>query len=63
MGIGKLIQVASILAAIAISSGHLPQILHTVRGARLHLIQDSKASHWGQAMLLSTSYSFFGIFA
>ncbi len=55
MGISKLIKIAAILASIAVSSGHLPQILHTVRLAQLHLIKESSSSHWGQAMLLPAS--------
>lgn len=52
MGIEKLIQVAAVLATLAVSTGQLPHILHTVRVAQLHLIQDSQASKWGKAMLL-----------
>ena len=52
MGLKQLIQIAAILAVMAASSGRLPQILNTIRQAQLILIQDSKASNWGQAMLL-----------
>ena len=52
MGLDKLIQVAAVLATLAVSSHQLPRILHTVRVAQLHLIQDSQASKWGRAMLL-----------
>jgi hypothetical protein len=52
MGLNKLIQYAAILAVLAASSGQLPRIINTVRKAQLELIQDSKASRWGQAMLL-----------
>lgn len=52
MGIDKLITIAAALAVLAVSTGHLPRILHTVRVAQLHLIQDSQASKWGRAMLL-----------
>lgn len=52
MGLKSLIQVAAILAVLAASSGKLPTILKTVRVAQLHLLKDSQASHWGQAMLV-----------
>lgn len=52
MDIKPLIQVAAILATIAVSSHQLPRILQTVRVAQLHLIKESQSSNWGQAMLL-----------
>jgi len=52
MGIQKLIHVAAVLAVLATSTGQLPRILHIVRVAQLHLIHESQASKWGQAMLL-----------
>jgi len=55
MGISKLITIAAILASLAVSTGRLPQILHTVRLAQLHLIKESSSSHWGRAMLLPVS--------
>lgn len=48
----KLITIASVLAALAILSGTLPQVLHQVQIAKLHLIRESLASKWGRAMLL-----------
>jgi len=54
MGIERLIPVVAILAVLAVSTGKLPRILSIVRVAQYHLIQDSQASKWGQAMLLST---------
>ena len=51
MGLKSLIQVAAVLAVLAVSSGKLPTILKTLRIAQLHLIKDSQASNWGQAML------------
>jgi len=53
MGINKLISIAATLALLAVSSHQLPRILHTVRVAQLHLIQESQASKWGRVMLLS----------
>lgn len=55
MDIKQLIQVGAILAGLAVSSGHLPQILHTVQVAQLKLIKASQTSSWGQAMLLPES--------
>jgi len=55
MGITKLIQIATILAIMAVSSGKLPQILNIVRLAQFYLIQDSKASNWGRGMTLPTN--------
>lgn len=52
MGIKALIQIAATLAVLAVSSGKLPAILKEVRVAQLHLLKDSQASKWGQAMLL-----------
>ena len=51
MGINKLIQMASILAFIAVSSGQLPKILKQVKIAQLQLIKESQASKWGMPML------------
>jgi len=52
MGIDKLIQSISIVAALMVGSGHLPKALELDRQAQLQFIQDSKASKWGQAFLL-----------
>lgn len=52
MGIDKLISIAATLAVLAVSTGRLPKVLHAVRVAQLHLIQDSQASRWGRVMLL-----------
>ena len=52
MGIEKLVQVAAVLAALAVSSHQLPRVLHVVRVAQLQLIQDSQASKWGRGILL-----------
>jgi hypothetical protein len=51
MGLKSLIQLATILAFLAVSSGKLPAILQSVRVAQLHLLKDSQASKWGQALL------------
>lgn len=55
MGLDKLIQSIAIVAVLVVGSGHLPKALKLVRQAQLQLIQDSKASKWGQAFLLSPS--------
>ena len=52
MGLNKLIALAATLAMFAVSTGQLPRILNLVRHAQIQLIQDSKASNWGQALLL-----------
>jgi hypothetical protein len=48
----RLIEAVVLAAMISVGSGHLPQILNTVRLAQLKLIQDSKASTWQPALLL-----------
>ncbi len=55
MGLEKLISLAAALAILAASTGHLPKIIYAVHMAQLHLIKDSQASTWGQAMLLPPS--------
>lgn len=50
----KLIAIAVTLAVLTVSSGQLPKVLYQLRVAQLHLIKDSQASNWGQAMLLPT---------
>ncbi len=52
MRLTQLIQLAAFLAVLAVSTGRLPQILRQVQIAKLHLIQESKASKWGTPMLL-----------
>jgi hypothetical protein len=54
MGLRGLIQVAMTLAVLASATGQLPRVIHVVRVAQLHLIQDSQASKWGRAMLLDS---------
>lgn len=52
MEINRLIQLAAVLAAIAVSSGYLPQILHSVRAAQVQHLKESQASKWGRPMML-----------
>ncbi len=52
MELKSLIQIAAILAVLAVSSGKLPTILKSVRVAQLHLLKDSQASKWGRLMLV-----------
>lgn len=52
MGVDKLISIAATLGLLAVSTGQLPKVLHAVRLAQIHLIQDSQASKWGRVMLL-----------
>lgn len=47
MGISKLIQLATILAMLAVSTGQLPKILWKLRVVQLELIKESQASKWG----------------
>lgn len=54
MGIGKLISISVILAALSVSTGQLPKVLKAVRVAQLQQIKESQASKWGKAMLLPT---------
>ena len=55
MGLSKLISLAAALTILAASTGHLPNIIYAVHMAQLHLVKDSQASKWGQAMLLPPS--------
>ena len=55
MGLEKLIQAVAIFVVPAASTGHLPRLIHQVRVAQVHLIQDTKASNWGMPMLLKGS--------
>jgi hypothetical protein len=55
MGIKSLIQMAVTLAILAASTGNLPLILNEVRKAQLVLLEESKASSWGQAYLPGAS--------
>ena len=48
----KLIQAVAAFVVIMASTGHLPRLIHEVRVAQAHLIQDTKASKWGMPMLL-----------
>ncbi len=51
----KLISVAVALAMIAASTGQLPRLIYAVRKAQIQLIQETKASKWGQVPLLNGS--------
>ena len=52
MGLEKLIQVVAAFVVITASTGQLPRLIHEVRVAQAHLIQETKASKWGTPMLL-----------
>jgi len=52
VGLDKLIQSIAVIAILVVGSGNLPKALKVVRHAQLQLIQDTKASKWGQAFLL-----------
>lgn len=51
MGFNKLIQLASVLAMLAVSTGQLPKILKQIQIAQLYLIKESQASKWGTPWL------------
>jgi hypothetical protein len=55
MGIEKLIQIAVALAVLAAATGQLPKIIRGVRAAQAQLIRESRASRWGQPLLLPSS--------
>lgn len=48
----SLMKIAVSLAIAAVASGNLPNILHQVRKAQIHLIKESQASKWSKAMTL-----------
>ena len=48
----KLIQIAIAIVVTAASTGQLPRLIREVRVAQSHLLQETKASHWGLPMLL-----------
>jgi len=52
----NLIKVAVTMAFITVATGNLPKILHKLRIAQLHLIQESQASKWPKAMLPISHY-------
>jgi hypothetical protein len=53
MGLDKMISTIAILACLAVATGQLPRIINSVHRAQVQLIQDSKASKWPKAMLVS----------
>ena len=52
MNIEKLIPLALALSLLAASTGHLKEATLAVRKAQAQLIQDSKASKWGNPFVL-----------
>lgn len=54
MGLSKLISLSVVLASLAVGTGNLPWALKHVRKAQFELIQDSKASKWPKAVVLSS---------
>lgn len=51
MGIKSLIQVIAMISTIALLNGQLPKILKRVQIAKIPLIEVSKGSTWGRAMI------------
>ena len=52
MHIEKLIPLALTLTLLAAGTGHLKEATLAIRKAQLELIQDSKASKWGNPFVL-----------
>ena len=48
----KLIQAVAAFVVIAASTGQLPSLIHGVRLAQAHLIQETEASKWGMPIFL-----------
>lgn len=46
----NLIKIAVVLAFAAVANGNLPAVINQVRKAQFHLIQESKASKWPNAV-------------
>lgn len=55
MGISQLTKAVAIFAVLMASSGQLPKLVVAVRMAQAKLIQETKASKWGQLPLLPIS--------
>ena len=48
----KLIQAVAVFVVIVASTGQLPRLIHEVRVAQAHLIQETKASRWGRPYII-----------
>ncbi len=55
MYLEKIITVAVSVMMLAASTGQLPKLVLAVRKAQIQLIQETKASKWGQVPLLPSS--------
>ncbi len=51
MGFKSLIQVVALIVMMTFMTGHLPDILKRVQIAKIHLLNASKGSTWGKAMM------------
>ena len=49
----NLIKVAVTLAFITVATGNFPKILHQVRIAQMQLLNESQASKWPKAFMIS----------
>jgi len=52
MNFDKLVTAAVGIVMLAASMGQLPKLIFAVRKAQIRLIQETKASKWGQVPLL-----------
>jgi hypothetical protein len=50
----SIIKISVSLAMATVFMGNLPKVLKVVRRAQLELIQESKASKWPKALILSS---------
>ncbi len=55
MGIAQLTKVVAVLVVLLASTGQLPGLVYAFRKAQIQLIQETKASKWGQVPLLPPS--------
>ena len=51
MGVKSLIQIVAMTVTLVILDGQFPKILKRVQIAKIHLLNASKGSTWGKAML------------
>ncbi len=57
MYLEKIITVAVSVMMLAASTGQLPKLVLAVRKAQIQLIQETKASKWGQVPLLPSTHT------
>jgi hypothetical protein len=52
MGLSKLVEAALIIVLLAAAAGQLPRLNQAVQAAQIKLLNDSRSSKWGHAMML-----------